>query len=111
MYLEQKYLLLASSQLGMFKKKSNTLFNFRCPYCGDSQKVKTKARGYVFAKDNSLIYKCHNCGVGANLPNLLKHLDPKLYNDFMTEKFREQSPEDRRRYKPTEIRLKPGIVG
>ena len=95
MYLEQKYLLLASSQLGMFKKKSNTLFNFRCPYCGDSQKVKTKARGYVFAKDNSLIYKCHNCGVGANLPNLLKHLDPKLYNDFMSEKFREQSPEDR----------------
>ena len=90
MYLEQKYLLLASSQLGLFKKKSNTLYNFRCPYCGDSQKHKMKARGYFFAKDNSLIYKCHNCGVGANLPNFLKKLDPKLYNEFMTEKFREQ---------------------
>ena len=75
MYLEQKYLLLASPQLGLFKKKNNTLYNFRCPYCGDSQKNKTKARGYFFAKDNSLIYKCHNCNVGANLPNFLKRLD------------------------------------
>jgi predicted RNA-binding Zn-ribbon protein involved in translation (DUF1610 family) len=90
MYLEQKYLLLASSHLEKFKKKSNTLFNFRCPYCGDSQKNKTKARGYFFAVENSLIYKCHNCGVGANLPNFLKHIDTKLYNEFMTEKFREQ---------------------
>ena len=88
MYLEQKYLLLASSQLSHFKKKSNSLFNFRCPYCGDSQKSKTKARGYVFVKENSLIFKCHNCGVGASLPNLIKFLDIKLYNEFMTEKFR-----------------------
>ena len=28
-----------------------------CPYCGDSQKSKTKARGYVFVKENSLIFK------------------------------------------------------
>jgi hypothetical protein len=55
MYLEQKYLLLVSSQLQLFKKKSNNLFNFRCPYCGDSQKSKSKARGYVFQKENSLL--------------------------------------------------------
>tara|TARA_Y100001963_G_scaffold57311_2_gene80153 strand:- start:9774 stop:10766 length:993 start_codon:yes stop_codon:yes gene_type:complete len=102
MYLEQKYLLLASSQLSKFKKKSNSLFNFRCPYCGDSQKNKTKARGYVFLKENSLIYKCHNCGVGASLPNLLKFLDVKLYNEFMTEKFRDQP-------KQLEDELKPSV--
>ena len=90
MYIEQKYLLLASSQLSQFKKKNDYLYNFRCPYCGDSQRSQHKARGYVFKKDNTLIYKCHNCGVGANLPNFLKHLDKKLYNEFMTEKYREQ---------------------
>ena len=52
MYIEQKYLLLASSQLSQFKKKNDYLYNFRCPYCGDSQRSQHKARGYVFKKDN-----------------------------------------------------------
>ena len=43
MYIEQKYLLLASSQLSQFTKKGDYLYNFRCPYCGDSHKSKTKA--------------------------------------------------------------------
>ena len=42
MYIEQKYLLLASSQLSQFTKKGDYLYNFRCPYCGDSHKSKTK---------------------------------------------------------------------
>lgn len=94
MFLEQKYLLLVSSQLGLFKKKSNTLFNFRCPYCGDSQKNKTKARGYVFPKGNSLIYKCHNCGVGTTVPKLIKYVNESLYNEFMTEAYRDDAPKD-----------------
>ena len=88
MYIEQKYLLLASSQLQGFKKKGNNLYNFRCPYCGDSQKNKSKARGFFFPKENNLIYKCHNCGKGASLKNFLMHLDPKLCNDYIFEKYR-----------------------
>ena len=94
MYLEQKYLLLVSSQLGLFKKKSNNLYNFRCPYCGDSQKSKSKARGYVFQKENSLIYKCHNCGVGTTVPKLIRHVNETLYNEFMTESYRAEIPQD-----------------
>ena len=56
MYIEQKYLLIASSQLQQFKRKGDFLFNFRCPYCGDSQKNRTKARGFVFRKESNLIY-------------------------------------------------------
>ena len=56
MYIEQKYLLLVSSQLQQFKKKGDYLYNFRCPYCGDSQKSKLKARGFIFLKENKLIY-------------------------------------------------------
>ena len=88
-YLEQKYILLLSPQLSLFKKKSNALFNFRCPYCGDSQKHKTKARGYIFPKGSSYIYKCHNCSVSTSAVKLIKHVDEKLYNEFVTEKYRE----------------------
>jgi len=94
MYLQQKYLLLLSSQLGQFKKKNNNLYNFRCPYCGDSQKHKNKARGYVFEKTNTLIFKCHNCGVGTNVPKLIKHVDEVLYNEFCTEAYRSDLPKD-----------------
>ena len=92
MYLEQKYLLLASSQLGQFKKKDNNLFNFRCPYCGDSQRNRTKARGYVFQIENSLIYKCHNCGVGTTVPKLIKYIDEELYHEFCTAAYRTEVP-------------------
>ena len=92
MYLEQKYLLLASSQLGQFKKKDNNLFNFRCPYCGDSQRNRTKARGYVFQIENSLIYKCHNCGVGTTVPKLIKYIDEELYHEVCTEAYRTEVP-------------------
>ena len=88
-YLEQKYILLLSPQLTLFKKKSNSLFNFRCPYCGDSQKNKSKARGYIFPKGNSYIYKCHNCSVSTSAVKLIKYVDEKLYNQFVTEKYRE----------------------
>ena len=94
-YLEQKYILLLSPQLSLFKKKSNALFNFRCPYCGDSQKHKTKARGYIFPKGNSYIYKCHNCSVSTSASKLIKYVDEKLYNQFVTEKYREErTPKD-----------------
>ena len=91
-YIEQKYILLLSPQLSLFKKKSNSLYNFRCPYCGDSQKHKTKARGYIFPKGNSYIYKCHNCSVSTSAVKLIKHVDEKLYNQFVKEKYRENKP-------------------
>lgn len=59
-----------------------------CPYCGDSQKNKSKARGYFFAKGNDLIYKCHNCGVGANVGNFLKHIDPLLHREYTLERYK-----------------------
>jgi len=74
--------------LPLFKKKGDNLWNFRCPYCGDSQKSRTKARGYVFRKKNDLFYKCHNCGVGASLGNLIKYVDSKTYEDYILERYR-----------------------
>ena len=87
-YIYQKYLNLVSSMLPLFKKKGDYLWNFRCPYCGDSQKSRTKARGYVFRKKNDLFFKCHNCGTGASLGNLIKHVDSKTYDDYILERYR-----------------------
>ena len=50
LYIDSKFLRLISSRLRNFKQKKDYLWNFSCPFCGDSAKNKTKARGYVFQK-------------------------------------------------------------
>ena len=87
-YIDTKYLNIISPYLQQFKKKGDNLWNFRCPYCGDSQKSRTKARGFVFRKKNDLFYKCHNCGVGASLGNLIKTVDSKTYKDYIFERYK-----------------------
>jgi DNA primase len=88
-YIDTKYIQLVSASLENFKNKGNSLYNFRCPYCGDSQSNKSKARGYIFEKESKPIFKCHNCGHGANLSNFLKHVNPLLYKEYALEKFSE----------------------
>ena len=87
-YIDIKYVNLISSQLQQFKKKNDFLWNFRCPYCGDSQKSRTKARGFIYRKKNDLFYKCHNCGKGTTLGNLIQYLDSKTYDDYIIERYR-----------------------
>ena len=87
-YIDIKYLNLISPQLQQFKKKGDFLWNFRCPYCGDSQKSRTKARGFVYRKKNDLFYKCHNCGVGTTLGKLIQHIDSKSYDDYIMERYK-----------------------
>ena len=90
-YIDVKYVNLISPYLQQFKKKGDFLWNFRCPYCGDSKKSRTKARGFVFRKKNDLFYKCHNCGVGATLGNLIKYIDLKTYDDYIFERYKSGS--------------------
>jgi transcription elongation factor Elf1 len=86
-YIDQKYLNLLSSRVELFKRKTDSLYNFRCPYCGDSQKNRTKARGYVMTSGAHYTYKCHNCGISASFSKLLKHVDPEFYKEYSAEKF------------------------
>jgi len=85
-WLEQKYLGLVSNRLTGFKRKSGNTFNFRCPICGDSQKSKTKARGWIYEKQGKSLFFCHNCNASMTLPNFIKFLDPNLYTEFKIEK-------------------------
>ena len=86
--IESKYVRLLSSRLRNFKQKKDYLWNFSCPICGDSQKNKTKARGYVFAKGNNLFYRCHNCGVSIGVGNFIKAVDESLHREFVLEKYK-----------------------
>jgi transcription elongation factor Elf1 len=85
--IESKYVRLISSRLRNFKQKNTNLFNMSCPFCGDSQKNKTKARGYVFPKGNNLFYRCHNCGVSTNVGNLIKQVDGSLHKEYVLERY------------------------
>ena len=89
MYIEIKYLNLLSSRLPKFKQKKRNLWNFRCPVCGDSQRNKNKARGFVFELKGDLVYKCHNCGVSMPIGKLIEHVDQTLYKEYRLEKFKD----------------------
>lgn len=87
-WLEQKYIGLLSSRLRNYKRKSNSLYNFSCPICGDSSSHKSKARGYIYEKKGKSAFHCHNCGATMALPNFIKTLDQNLYNQFVMEKLK-----------------------
>ena len=87
LYIDVKYLNMASHRFELFKRKSDYLFNVRCPICGDSQKNKRKMRGYLFKKNNDLIYKCHNCQWSGSFGKLLKEIDSILYKQYVLERY------------------------
>lgn len=87
--IDSKYIGLVSSRLQKFKRVKTDLYNFRCPLCGDSQRNKTKARGYIYPIKNNINFKCHNCGASLSFNNFLKELDPTLHKQYTMEKFKE----------------------
>jgi len=87
--VDSKYISLVSSRLQKFKRVKADLYNFRCPICGDSQKNKSKTRGYLYAIKANVNFKCHNCGASMSLSNFLKTLDPTIHKQYAFEKFKD----------------------
>ena len=87
-FIDRNFLLQVSPKLQRFSKKKDDLYNFRCPLCGDSQKNKTKCRGYVFRKKNDYFYMCHNCGASTTFYNFLKQVDPNLIQEYQLERYK-----------------------
>ena len=88
-FVDVKYINLISTRFQKFKKVKHNLYNFRCPICGDSQKNKNKARGYLYQVKNNTNFKCHNCGLNISFNNFLKQIDPVVYKKYTFEKFKE----------------------
>lgn len=91
-WLQQKYINLMSNTLEQFKRKTDRLYNFRCPECGDSRKNRFKARGYMMLHDGNYFYKCHNCGWSANFDFFLQKHGPLFYKEYMLEKLKDDKP-------------------
>ena len=87
-YIDRNFLLQVSPKLLRFTRKKDDLYNFRCPLCGDSQKNKTKCRGFIFRKKNDYFYMCHNCGVSTTFYNFLKQVDPSLLQEYQLERYK-----------------------
>ena len=85
LYIDRKYVSLLSPKLEKFTQKSDYLWNFRCPICGDSSKNKTKMRGYIYRRKSDLFFSCHNCGASHTFGTLLKMVDRSLYSHYQLE--------------------------
>ena len=91
LYIDKKYISLLAPKLDKFRQKSEYLWNFRCPMCGDSQKNKLKMRGYIYRRKSDLFFTCHNCGTGHSFGNLLKMVDRSLYSQYQMERFKNEN--------------------
>jgi hypothetical protein len=87
-FIDRTFLLRASPKLQRFTQKKTDLYNFRCPLCGDSQKNKTKCRGFVYRKKDDYFYMCHNCSVSTTFYNFLKQVDESLLKEYQLERYR-----------------------
>ena len=88
-FVDVKYINLISSRFQKFKKVKSNLYNFRCPICGDSQKNRNKARGYLYQVKNNTNFKCHNCGLNISFNNFLKQIDSTIHKQYIFEKFKQ----------------------
>ena len=90
-FIDRTFLLRVSPKLQKFTQKKENLYNFRCPLCGDSQKNKSKSRGYIYEKKNNYFYMCHNCGASTSFYNFLDKVDPTLCKEYSLERYKNGS--------------------
>ena len=86
--VDSKFIGLISPRLQKFKKVKADLYNFRCPICGDSQKNKSKTRGYLYGVKADVNFRCHNCCASMTLSNFIKTLDPVVHKQYVFERFK-----------------------
>lgn len=91
-WLDKKYTYLIAGSLRRFKWVSSNVANFRCPFCGDSQSSQIKARGYLFLKQHTYLFKCHRCGLALPFGAFLKRLSRSLYDEYVMEKLTDTAP-------------------
>lgn len=87
--VDYKYANIVSSRFDRNKIVSNSplKINFRCPICNDSNKNRSKARGWILQLDNTIRYYCHNCNVSLSFKSFLKNVDYNMYGEYVSEKF------------------------
>lgn len=80
------YAALLSDRVERFKKVRPGQYNFRCPFCGDSAKSKTTARGYLYTNTPKPNYHCFNQGCHRTFDKFLEEIAPDLYQQYLLDK-------------------------
>lgn len=78
---------LLSTELRNFKQVKPGYYNFSCNICGDSTKIKYKARAYIYNYQGKYWFKCFNCGYSCTLENYIKKYFSDIYNNFRISTF------------------------
>ena len=91
-YIELKYSRLVSSYLTGWKDVGNSIYRFRCPFCGDSKKSSSKTRGYFYETGGKCKFKCHNCAASMGLGKFLGEVSPALAKEYRFERFTNSRP-------------------
>ena len=105
--VDRKFVSLLSNKLERFQQKSEYLWNFRCPICGDSHKNKFKARGYLYRRKTNMFFTCHNCGTNLSLGNFVKTVDKSLYREYQMETYKEQNHSNTKKPDFSEFKCQP----
>ena len=84
-YVDYKYTMMVGSRLDKFEQQKPDVYNCRCPFCGDSQKQRNRARGYILGDGKGARFYCHNCGVSFSFGTFLKEFAPDLYTAYRVE--------------------------
>jgi len=62
--------------------------------CGDSEKSKYKARGWIYEIQGKSKFHCFNCSSSMSVQNFIKMLDTNLHSEYVMEKMRDnKSPQ------------------
>lgn len=115
-HLQRKYISFLGSGLDRFQQIDTDLWRFRCPYCGDSRRSSTKARGFVYLNGALYTFKCHNCGEVHAFSSFLKFVDASLHREYILESFKEtggtveQKTESKRELKEWQEGLYPATM-
>lgn len=96
-YLDHMFVGRMSFSLPRFKWIKQNVARCRCPYCGDSKKSTVKARGYFFVteKKDGYTFSCKNCGASRSVYSFLEQNDQVLWKEYIVERLRERSSNDR----------------
>lgn len=107
LHIQTKFLQFVSTQLRNFRRRNQFLWNFACPYCNDSSKDSSKARGYCYKNKNHLLsFHCHNCGTHTTFGKFLKHVSPYQYKEYLLETYKNDSSGD---VEPEKVEVKPDL--
>jgi hypothetical protein len=76
--------------LEQLKETQPHYYNFRCPICGDSQKSKTKKRGWLIPSEDkqNLFFHCFNCSAAMNMSYFIHTVRPDLQKEYARENFK-----------------------